>query len=91
MVGATDPHPDHLSAPRSRFVMPKLGRAEGRALALNGHVQPADDLAITRMGERVYIGIRHGGRCRLTRAEARQLAGALLEITDAEAAEGENA
>jgi hypothetical protein len=62
--------------------MPRLGRAEGRALALNGHVQPADDLAITRMGERVYIGIRHGGRCRFTLEESRQLASALLEISD---------
>jgi hypothetical protein len=68
--------------------MPRLGRAEGRALALNGHVQPADDLAITRMGERVYIGIRHGGRCRLTVDEARQLAGSLLEVSDDDPGEG---
>jgi hypothetical protein len=64
--------------------MPRLGRAEGRALTLNGHVQPADDLAIVRVGDRVFVGIRHGGRCRLTLDEARQLAGSIIEISDPE-------
>jgi hypothetical protein len=63
-------------------VIPRLGRAEGRALTLNGHVQPADDLAITRVGDRVFIGIAHGGRCRLTLDDARQLADAIIEISD---------
>lgn len=62
--------------------MPRLGRAEGRALLLNGHVQPADDLAIARVGDRVFVGVYHGGRCRFTLDEARQLAGSLIEIAD---------
>lgn len=62
--------------------MPRLGRAEGRALALNGHVQPADDLAVTRVGDRVFVGIYHGGRVRLSLEDARQLAGSLLDISD---------
>lgn len=62
--------------------MPRLNRADARVLALNGHVQPADDLAVTRVGERVFVGIFNGGRCRFTLEEARQLAGALLELSD---------
>lgn len=59
----------------------QLGRAERRAIV--GHaVQPHTDLAIARLGERIFVGIRGGGRVRLTRAEARRLAGELIELAD---------
>ena len=82
-MGAADQNPDHLPAPFHRFVAPRLGRAERRAL-LGGDVQAAADLAVCRIGERVYVGIRGGGRCRLTRAEARQLAATLIDLGDDE-------
>jgi hypothetical protein len=87
-VGATDPHPDHLPPARRPFVAPDLGRAERRAL-LGTRIQPADDLAIARIGSLVYVGIRHGGRCRLTRDQARQLAGSLIELADPDTEETE--
>jgi hypothetical protein len=47
-------------------------------------VQPAGDLFVTRppAEQQVFIGIRHGGRVRLSLMEGRQLAGVLLELCD---------
>jgi hypothetical protein len=81
VVGATDPHPDHLPPAHNRFVAPSLNRADRRALHPSS-TQRADDLAVSSVGVWVYIGIRNGGRVRLSQEEARQMAAALLEQAD---------
>lgn len=51
-----------------------------------GMSQPAADLAVTRLagGAMIFLGVRNGGRVRLTLEQARQLAGELLELVDAD-------
>jgi hypothetical protein len=63
-----------------------LNRADRRILAGNA-TQPAHDLLMMRLGVWVYVGIAGGGRVKLTVAQARQAAGALLEISDDEPAD----
>lgn len=52
---------------------------------VTGSSQPAADLAVTRLpsGSMIFLGIRNGGRVRLTAVQARQLAGSLLELAEA--------
>lgn len=69
-------------AQQRRFVVrdENVGRAERRLLMRDHTIQSARDLVVARMGERIYLGIRDGGRVALHLDEVDQLAAELLTL-----------
>jgi len=65
---------------------PNGNRAARRAAGIS-HIRPTEDLAFTRIGGAVFLGLRGAGFVRLNVQAARQLASELAELADA--AQGE--
>lgn len=63
-------------------ITPDANRAARRTAGIK-QIRPLDDLAVTRIGGTVFLGLRGSGFVRLTTPAARQLAAELTELADA--------